>query len=276
MTQKRDPAYLGRAKTERWNNFSVARHGRMDGFLVTSKNSGTHWLKYMFAVAIADTFGVPRPRYFSQAATEPYIGGPKSRPVYHSLPRLAFSHSIPHALMNETWFRRALDLPPYVLLVRHPMAILASHHAKWEYDIEVDWLTYLKGDPSGKQFRCDLYWIARFWNRWSEIEKHAHGLVLRLHYEDVQRDPRAALQSMADHWRIALAPNAIEAALEAGTKDAMALKIDPEAEPNVLQKRSASLTEQFSGEAFEIYREQVETYFDGDLGYDLLTVPTGH
>jgi hypothetical protein len=48
-------AYRAKVLNENWTNFSVLRHGAFDGVLVTSKNSGTHWLKYMLAVALAET-----------------------------------------------------------------------------------------------------------------------------------------------------------------------------------------------------------------------------
>ena len=150
-------AYRAKVLNETWTNFSVLRHGAFDGVLVTSKNSGTHWLKYMLAVALADTHGIERPEYFSENAVRPYIGWPKDAPVFPQLPRLAFSHTIPHRLADWGWARGMAKLPPYVLAVRHPMSILASHHAKWEYDIKVDWLTYLEGDPAGSKYRCDLY-----------------------------------------------------------------------------------------------------------------------
>ena len=153
------------------------------------------------------------------------------------------------------------------------MAILSSHHAKWAYDIRVDWLDYLRGDPSGGKYRCDLYWLARFWNRWGEVEARHPGSVLRVHYEETQKDPRATLEAIAGHWGIDLTPAAIDSALAEGTKDAMAKKVDPDAEPNVLQTRNVTLAEQFSGEAMEIYRERVSTLFRFDLGYDLLAPP---
>ncbi|MEZ5936923.1 MAG: sulfotransferase family protein [Hyphomonadaceae bacterium] len=258
---------------DEWTNFSVARHARFQGFLVTSKNSGTHWVKYMFAVALADTYGVPRPEYFSENAVRPYIGWPKDEPVYPELPRLAFSHTIPHRFMDWPWARSMAKPPPYALCVRHPMAILASHHAKWEYDIKVDWLTYLRGDPAGAAYRCDLYWLARFWNRWGEIAERYPESVLRVQYEETQKDPRASLEAIARHWRIDLRPEAIDAALEAGTKDAMALKVDPGAEPNVLQQRSTALPELFAGEALDVYAGLVKKLFRYDLGYDLMSPP---
>jgi hypothetical protein len=265
--------YDARVRSDNWMNFSVLRHGAFDGFLVTSKNSGTHWVKYMFAVALADTYGIERPKYFSENATRPYIGWPKDDPAFPQLPRLAFSHTIPHRLADWGWARGLAGLPPYALCVRHPMAILASHHAKWEYDIQVDWCEYLQGDPDGKRYRCDLYWLARFWNRWGEVEKKFPASILRVQYEQTRADPRASIEAIARHWNIKLTPAAIEAALAEGTKEAMAKKVDPEAEPNVLQNRQQSLEELFSGEAMDIYAQLVRQLFRHDLGYDFMTPP---
>lgn len=273
MTHNLPAAYRAKVINENWTNFSVLRHGSFDGVLVTSKNSGTHWLKYMLAVALAETYGLSPPEYFSENAVRPYIGWPKDRPVFPKLPRLAFSHTIPHRLADWGWARSMAGLPPYVLAVRHPMSILASHHAKWEYDIQVDWLTYLEGDPAGARYRCDLYWLARFWNRWGEILGRYGDTILLVHYEETQKDPRRVLEAVGRHWELGLTPAAIEAALKAGTKEAMAEKVDPDAEPNVLQNRKTSLEELFSGEALEIYQRKIGELFRYDLGYDLMAPP---
>jgi hypothetical protein len=228
----------------------------------------------MLAIGLAETYGVPQPVYFSEDAVRPYISWTKDKPIFAELPKLAFSHTIPHQLANWGWARTLAGLPPYVLLVRHPMSILASHFAKWEWDIKVDWLTYLKGEPTGKQYRCDLYWIARFWNRWGEWMAREPGRVHLVHYEDVRQAPRETLQAIAAHWGITLTEAALDAAVRGGTKEAMAEKIDPNAEPNVLQNRNNRLADQFSGEALEIYRDRVEHLFGHSLGYDLLQIPT--
>jgi hypothetical protein len=267
-------AYAARVRKDNWENFSVLRHGAFDGFLVTSKNSGTHWLKYMLAVALADTYGIERPKYFSENAVRPYISWAKDKPVHAALPKLAFSHTIPHRLADWGWARGLAGLPPYVLAIRHPMSILASHHAKWEYDIKVDWLTYLKGDATGKKYRCDIHWLARFWNRWGEVEARYPGTILKVHYEQTQKDPRATLEAVARHWNLALTPAAIDAALNEGTKEAMAKKIDPDAEPNVLQNRKTALSDLFTDDALSLYREGIADLFRFDLGYDLLNLPT--
>ncbi|MEM7768312.1 MAG: sulfotransferase family protein [Pseudomonadota bacterium] len=267
------PAYRSRVWNDNWTNFSVLRHRKFDGFLVTSKNSGTHWVKYMLAVALAETHGLSHPQYFSENAVRPYIGWPKDAVTFPELPRLAFSHTIPHRLADWGWSRAWAGLPNYALCVRHPMAILASHHAKWEYDIQVDWLTYLRGDPGGARYRCDIHWLARFWNRWGKIARDHPKAMLTVPYEATLADPRGTLKAIATHWAIELTPAAIDVALAAGTKDAMEAKTDPDAEPNVLQRRKIALAELFSGEAMDIYREQVTALFDHDLGYDLFAVP---
>ncbi|MDX1293222.1 MAG: sulfotransferase family protein, partial [Hyphomonas sp.] len=97
--------YRAKVLNESWTNFSVLRHGRFDGVLVTSKNSGTHWLKYMLAIALAETHGIPHPAYFSENAVRPYIGWPKDDVTFPELPRLAFSHTIPHHLAEWGWAR---------------------------------------------------------------------------------------------------------------------------------------------------------------------------
>lgn len=273
MSAAIDKQFRLKSRKDRWGNFTILRHRAFDGMLVTSKNSGTHWVKYMLAVALAETFGIEPPKYFSEASVRPYIGWAKDRPVHSNLPRLAFSHTIPHQLANWPWARGLAGLPPYVLLVRHPMSILASHFTKWEWDIKVDWLTYLRGEPTGKQYRCDLYWIARFWNRWGSWLACDPERICLIHYEDVRKDPRGALQTIAAHWGISLSKVALDTALQAGSKDAMASKVDPNAEPNVLQNRQEQLVDQFSDEALMLYCERIERYFKYTLGYNLLAYP---
>ena len=97
--------------------------------------------------------------------------------------------------------------------------------------------------------------------------------ILRIQYEEVQADARKALEAISSHWKLNLKPESIDLALKEGTKEAMALKIDPQAEKNVLQQRSDSLEELFSGEALSLYQDIVGDIFQYDLGYDLMALP---
>jgi hypothetical protein len=266
-------AFSARVRRDVWTNFSVLRHGALDGVLVTSKNSGTHWIKYMLAVALAHDHGIAPPAYFSENGVRPYIGGPRDLPAFDSLPRLAFCHSIPHRLADWGWARRLAGLPPYVLALRHPMDALASHYAKWAYAYRVSWETYLEGDPSGRLYRCDIFWLARFWNRWGEILTRDPARVLKVTYEETSADAGEVLRRIAAHWGLGLSEAAIEVALAAGTKEAMALRIDPDGEPNVLQNRQMPLSKRYSPTALEIYRTRAAACFRHDLGYALMEFP---
>ena len=98
-------------------------------------------------------------------------------------------------------------------------------------------------------------------------------MCIRDSYEDVRQAPRETLQAIAAHWGIKFTPAALDAAIRGGTKEAMADKIDPAGEPNVLQNRAERLEDQFSGQALGIYRKHVEDLFGYSLGYDLLKIP---
>ncbi|HBF90347.1 MAG TPA: sulfotransferase family protein, partial [Hyphomonas atlantica] len=102
--------------------------------------------------------------------------------------------------------------------------------------------------------------------------KHGDS-ISRVQYEQTQKAPRAILQAVSDHWGLGLTAMALDTALAAGTKEAMAEKVDPDAEPNVLQNRKTPLSELFTGEAMDIYADHVRTLFRHDLDYDLLSLP---
>ena len=43
------------------SNFFLYQYRRVDAFLITGKNSGTHWLKFMLSCALARQYRVPPP-----------------------------------------------------------------------------------------------------------------------------------------------------------------------------------------------------------------------
>src|SRR5471030_1523582 len=47
------------------SNFFLYQHRQVHAFLVTGKNSGTHWVKFMLSCALARQYGVPQPRHSS-------------------------------------------------------------------------------------------------------------------------------------------------------------------------------------------------------------------
>src|SRR5215510_1771769 len=98
-------------------NFFLLQYRDVDGFLVTSKNSGTHWLKFMLSCAIAEQYGVPPPRRSSGHEADRIIGHPRW-PQRARVPRIGSSYTIPSIAFTWTWLVWEMPHPPVVVLVR--------------------------------------------------------------------------------------------------------------------------------------------------------------
>src|SRR3954468_7412147 len=92
--------------------------GRVDGFLISGHNSGTHWLRFMLSAAIAHRLALPRPTYSSGPQSDVYIGHARHRRTYPQAPRIGSSHHMPSRLVALAGALGLVRLPPVVLLVR--------------------------------------------------------------------------------------------------------------------------------------------------------------
>src|SRR5262249_19067620 len=136
-------------------NFFLLHYRHVDGFLITSKNSGTHWLKFMLSCAIAAEYDVQPPSHTSGREADKIIAHPKW-PRHAQLPWIGSSHTIPSMAFAWTWLTRLLPHPPVVVLVRDIEAAMRSHYLKWHYSGSIE--EYVRGDPSGVRYRADLWW----------------------------------------------------------------------------------------------------------------------
>ena len=87
-------------------NFFLLQYRGVDGFLITGKNSGTHWLKFMLSCAIAEEYRVPPPQRSSGKAADEIIGHPRWPRRYRHLPWIGSSHTIPSIAFALPWFTR--------------------------------------------------------------------------------------------------------------------------------------------------------------------------
>ena len=94
------------------NNFHLLHYRRVDGFLVTAKNSGTHWLKYMLSHALANELGLPPPLHASGPTANDFVGHPKWPRKYAQAPKIGSSHNLPSSILARGPIFRALRLPP--------------------------------------------------------------------------------------------------------------------------------------------------------------------
>jgi len=209
-----------------WNRLlfttALLRHRHFDGHILSMQQSGTHWMRYMLGLCMAEVYRQPPP---ASIQSEVFIGNPRQPPSAAAWPCLVSSHSLPHALMYSRTFCRGFHFPRYLLLVRDIRYALVSHYEKWRDKYRVDFPTYLRGDPWG---RLD--------NLWRCIElQNAYGCLAAagavetriLRYEDTLCDPVRALATACDFFRVPATPDIIARAVTASTKEEMAQHSNP-------------------------------------------------
>jgi hypothetical protein len=251
------------------SNFAMLKYRDFDGFLVTMQHSGTHWLKYMMSVAIADQLDLPPPRYVHNDSSNDFIGHPKHARRYRQAPRIASTHSIPHALLDSPIVRRMAKFPHYAVLVRDMRAALVSNYEKWKERYDVPFSEYLLGDPSGKRYVMDIWWCLHFLNRWSRVRARFPDETLIVKYERLNEDPAAAIERVFAHFGITIARDHIQHAVDEGSKEKMAARLDPD-DPvrNIVRDSREPPGAWFSADDRRFFDTALARYLNDDFGYD--------
>ena len=210
------------------SNYSLLRLRNCDGLLFSMHQSGTHWLKYMLASAMADHFAIPGPE-FNHA--NDIIGGSKDPVIYPQIPLLRSSHTIAPLLLRNRFVIDWLKLPPSIVLVRDIRASLVSNYIKWQARYAVSFSQYLRGDPSGRRYNSDIWWCFRFLNSWSTIKTMSGSNLHLVRYETLRNDPEQVLTEITRHLGIPLANSSIVLGVERATKSEMQQRADPARPP---------------------------------------------
>ena len=252
-------------------NFFFVQHRHVDGFLVTAKNGGSHWLKFMLSVGIAHTHGVSPPQFSTGPQAEDIIGHPARKRRYPGMPQICTTHTIPSALQRHVP-RFLARRPPIVVLVRHIEPAMLSSYLKWRGHYETLSATplddFARGDPIGRRFVADAWWYVHFFNRWGAWEAADPGRVLIVRYEDLVADTPAWLSRIATHLRLDFDPAAMHAALAFASKEAMRARQDPDAGEVIVPSIETSPIA-FSAENLGAIRAILRRYLRYDFGYGL-------
>jgi hypothetical protein len=245
-------------------NFAFLRHLKYSGFLVSMHQSGTHWLKYLLAVAIAKEYCLPMPQYNH---ANDIIGGPKDPRLYDNAPRLASSHSIPHPLLKLSIFRTMVKLPLYVVLIRDIRNSLISNYEKWRNRYNCSFSEFLRGNIRRRRFNNDIWWCIRFMNAWGRlIEKYPNNHLL-VKYEDLTNDTLAQANRINNFWGLGIREDFLNFAIQEATKDKMLLKHDPD-RPAGEVRTEIKTFEEFTNEDDRVFFYQTCTnYLDYRFGY---------
>ncbi len=208
-----------------FGNFSLLKYRDFQSFLVTGENSGTHWLKYMLSLAIADKFDLPPPAYTDNPDSNDFIGHPKHSRKYNHTPRIASSHNIPSQLLNIGLLDKMINFPNYVILVRDMRAALVSCYERHKHRYGISFSDFLVGNITGNLHRADIWWHIRFCNGWGKIMRQIPKKCLLVHYENLLADPLFELQRINEILLLDLNKNNLLFGIENSSKKDMAAKV---------------------------------------------------
>ena len=246
----------------------MLQHRDMDAFLITGKNSGTHWLKFMLNCAIARQYGVVAPAHASGRASDAIVGHPRGpRPA--GVPRIGSSHTIPSIAFSSRW--RLFDHSPVVVLVRHPRDAMLSAYVKWRHRNGQSLAEFVAGDPSGRRNVADIWWYIHFFNRWGDVARARPAGTLVVHYEDLQADPALWLPRVARHLGVMLERAAVQAGVAFAEREALADRLDPAFHETIIPDRAQREAVAFSDADAAAFNAILARHLRHSLGYDLPT-----
>jgi len=251
-------------------NPTVIRRRAFDGHVTSPKQSGTHWVKYLLSLVLADLYGLPEPEHIRSNAI---VGHPKTPARHPGVPCIVTSHNHAHYLMRAPWAFRLLRLPRFVVLVRDIRAILVSNYEKWNADYQVDFATYLRGDVAGKAFVTDIWEIMRFFNGWGPVATAHPEAVLIQRYEDIVADPQAAFARICRHLGIVGTSDEVLArAIARASREEMAKRPDPTEDhaDRVVNVAARDPAAWFDPAARAFLRETCRRNLRYDFGYGLV------
>lgn len=246
-------------------NYSLFKSRGADAQIVSQHQSGTHWLKFMLANAMANQHDLPAPQYNH---ANDYIGGPKDDVVYPQLPYLVSSHSIPPVIMPVLCGLRLVRLPKYILLVRDIRASLVSNYRKWTQRYDMDFSSFLEGDPAGRRFNSDIWWSIRFLNAWGRQLALSPDRMLVMHYEDLRVNTLEELSRINIYADLSLSDEALRAGISAASKTNMLSKADPKRPPGEIQTQEKPVPTWFSEHDKKFFSAVCAKFLKYDFGYD--------
>jgi hypothetical protein len=209
------------------SNFHLIHYRNVGGFLVSGKNSGTHWLRFMLSHAMAERYGLPPPVHSSGRTSEDFVGHPRWARKHPEIAYVANSHNLPSRALTWRWLRWLFDLPPVVLLVRDPKEAMLSHFVKWRGVLGLSLHDYIHNSSTKRKQLADAWWYIDFFNRWGQMAKCAPDHVLVVRYEDLQVAPALWLKRISTHLGLGLDARAIDAAMDVSSREAVRSTLDP-------------------------------------------------
>jgi hypothetical protein len=249
------------------SRFHLLHYGdRVDGFLISGHNSGTHWLRFMLSSAIASHLALPKPAHSSGPQSDLFIGHARHPRAFPQAPKIGSSHHMPSRLVGLLGALGVARLPPVVLLVRNIPDALLSYFFKWRDAKALGGLDeYVAREPRAQG--VDLWWFIRFFNRWGALKRVFAERVMVVRYEDVEHDPETWVRRIWSHWGVDLRDADVEAAMAVRSRTAVAAHLDPRYGEAIAPERQARLAVQFDPRDAEVLARRLARHLRHDFGY---------
>ncbi len=248
-------------------NFYLLEYRNVAGHLVSGKNSGTHWLRFMLSHALAHRHGVDPPARSSGRLSEDFVGHPRWPSRHPDLPFIASSHNLPSIVFGWAWLRRLLGLPPIVVLVRDPKQAMLSHFVKWSGPLDLSMKDYILRASTKRRQLANAWWYIDFFNRWGRIAASAPEAVLVVRYEDLLASPAHWLGRISTHLGLDLDAASIDAAMTVCGRAVVRDTLDPAYGEAIVPDAAERASARFSAIENRVLSEQFETYMHRDFGY---------
>jgi len=260
-----------RALNRQLFNPTCIKHNNFDGHIATAKNCGTHWVKYMLSLALAEKYNLPAPESIRDDAI---VGHTKTPPKYKNIPQIAITHSHPHYLMRLPAAHKALHLPKFVVLVRDMRSILVSMYEKSKGPhideklgrSNVTFSEYLPGDVTGRTRFEDIWGLILFFNAWGAIAEKSPENTLVVRYEDLQSNTQGTLRKICDHIGLDISDDILARASTISTKKDMEELMDEEGE-KIVNTQSRNDLDWYSEQDMNFLRKTCNKYLKYNFGY---------
>lgn len=249
------------------NSFHILKYRMVDGFFVSAKNSGTHWLRFMLSAALANHFQLPPPKFSSGPESDAFIGHPRHRARHEAPPRIGSSHNLPSKVIPWLGERRLLALPPTVVLVRDIRDAMLSYYLKWHAGTDLSLTDYVRGGPGGRRTPANAWWFMRFFDHWGAMVEAFGQQVLVVRYEDVQAAPATWVRRIGAHYGIRFTEEDIAAALAVSGREAVQVQLDPGYGETIVPDRAVREKVRLSSEDDRYLLGLFREYLCHDLGY---------
>jgi len=253
------------------NNFYLLEHRSVTGQIVSGKNSGTHWLRFMLSHAMAHRHGVPPPQRSSGRLSEDFVGHPAWPRRHPGLPFIGLSHNLPSIAFAWPWLRRLLRLPPVVVLVRDPKEAMLSHFVKWRGPLELSMHDYVHRASTKRRQLANAWWYIDFFNRWGRIAKGAPRDILVVRYEDLEAAPAQWLERISSHLGLGLETADLDAAVAVSSRGALKATLDPGYGEEIVPDAADRAAVRFSTDDERALNAQFKAHLVHDFGYGLAT-----